>query len=68
MHLPDLLERALRDDAGQDTVEYALLAMIFGVAGALVFPVLRDAVAAAFVGSTEAAYEIWVPSDPGATP
>ena len=65
----DLLLRLLgKDDRGQDMVEYALLAMMFGVAGVLVFPVLRDAIAAAFSGSTDAAYDIWVPNDPGATP
>ena len=69
MPLADLLLRLLgRDDQGQDLVEYALIAMMFGVAGALVFPVLRDAIAAAFSGSTDAAYDIWVPNDPGVTP
>jgi len=65
----DLLRRLLgRDDQGQDLVEYALLAMMFGVAGVLVFPVLLDAIAAAFSGSTDAAYDIWVPNDPGVMP
>ena len=65
----DLLLRLLgRDDRGQDLVEYALLAMMFGVAGVLVFPVLRDAIAAGFSGSTDAAYDIWVPNDPEVMP
>lgn len=42
--------------------------MMFGVAGVLVFPVLRDAIAAGFSGSTDAAYDIWVPNDPGVMP
>jgi len=37
-----LFVRFLRDDRGQDLIEYGLLASIIAVAGALLFPVIAD--------------------------
>lgn len=59
------LTRLIREDGGQDMVEYALLAAIVGVAGAATFPQIETAIGLAFTGTNDAAYNIWCPKDPG---
>ena len=54
----------VRDDGGDDLVEYALLATVVGTAGAAVlqaFPVVMNAVYASWDAGAQA---LWEPADP----
>ena len=56
--------RFVREENGQDLVEYGLLATIFAVAAALLFPRLIPLMSDAY---SNHAYEInnaWIPGDP----
>jgi Flp pilus assembly pilin Flp len=59
-----LIMRAVRDDEGQDLVEYALLALLIGLAGVLVFPSIRTKMGNAFNGWGSGVNAIWIPNDP----
>lgn len=59
-----LIARAIRDDDGQDLVEYALLALFIGVAAALVIPAIAPKMLNAFGGWATGVYNLWVPNDP----
>jgi Flp pilus assembly pilin Flp len=63
-----LLVRLVREDAGQDLIEYALLAGLVGTAGAAVAPPLVAQMSSAYqswVTNTNAA---WEPCAPGSGP
>jgi Flp pilus assembly pilin Flp len=63
-----LLERLIREDTGQDLVEYALLVAFFGVAFLAVWTGIADAVQASY-GSTSATVSgLSEPPDPGGSP
>jgi Flp pilus assembly pilin Flp len=48
--MPRLLERFLRDETGQDVVEYALLSAFVGVLGVLAWQNIGSRVGALYVG------------------
>ena len=52
------------DDRGQDLIEYALLAGIIGIAGALVLPQIAPKMGNAFSYWGGQAYNAWTPSAP----
>jgi hypothetical protein len=52
---------------GQDLIEYALLTGIVAVGGALVFPNVRDRMAAAYQAWLSGAQGIWEPPPPSGT-
>jgi pilus assembly protein Flp/PilA len=56
--------RLLVDDRGQDLIEYALLAGIIGIAGALVLPQIAPKMGNAFSYWGGQAYNAWTPSAP----
>jgi Flp pilus assembly pilin Flp len=52
--------RLFREDSGQDLVEYALLTMVVGFAGAVAAPLISDAIAVVYdswVGTTNNLWE-----------
>jgi len=49
----------LDDDEGQDVIEYALLAGLVAVAGAMLFPTIRDSMAAVYRSWNTNAQDIW---------
>jgi hypothetical protein len=58
------LRRLFREDSGQDLVEYALLTMVVGFAGAVAAPLISDAIEVVYgtwVGSTN---NLWESPDP----
>lgn len=58
--------RALRrDESGQDVLEYGLLAVIIGIAGILVFPIIVNKLGAGYVNSNTAIQADWEPCPPG---
>ena len=54
----------LAGEEGQDLIEYALLTGLIAVAGALVFPVFRDKMAAAYQAWNSGAQALWEPPPP----
>ncbi len=60
-----LLRRLVRDEAGQDLIEYALLAGIIGISGVLLFPVITERMGDAYQGWITAAQDAWQPCAPG---
>ena len=56
--------RFLRDDRGQDLVEYGLLAAIFAIASALLFPQLIPIMGNAYNTHANDINNVWVPGAP----
>ena len=56
--------RFLRDEGGQDLVEYGLLAAIFAIAGALLLPQLIPAMENAYTQHAVDVNDAWIPGDP----
>ena len=59
------LTRLLRDDSGQDLIEYGLLAAIIGIAGALVLPAIGNAMGLNFGNWGNTVYNLWASPPPG---
>ena len=58
------LRRLVRDDRGQDVVEYTLLTAFFGLAAMAAWTGIRDAVAANYSGATTGVQGLWTPPPP----
>jgi Flp pilus assembly pilin Flp len=56
--------RLLTRSDGQDLIEYALLTGIIAIAGALLFPTIRDKIGAAYQAWLTGAQDIWEPLPP----
>ena len=56
--------RFLREENGQDLVEYGLLATIFAIAAALLFPSLVPAMGNAYTNHAAQIDNAWVPNAP----
>jgi Flp pilus assembly pilin Flp len=56
--------RFLRDDRGQDLIEYGLLAAIFAIASALIFPQLIPAMGNAYSQHGTDINNVWTPNAP----
>ena len=54
-----------RDESGQDVLEYALLAVIIGIAGILVFPLIVNKLSNNYSNSNTSIQADWEPCDPG---
>jgi Flp pilus assembly pilin Flp len=59
-----LAARLLRDDDGQDLIEYALLATIIGIVGVLVWPSIVTKMGNGFRSWGTSVQSIWIPLDP----
>ena len=59
-----LVIRLLRDENGQDLIEYGLLAAIFATAAALLFPSLIPAMGNTYTNHATQIDSAWVPNDP----
>ena len=53
-----LLRQLVKDDAGQDLIEYALLTGIIAIAGILLFPTIQSKMADAYQGWNDNAQAI----------
>jgi Flp pilus assembly pilin Flp len=56
--------RLLREEAGQDIVEYALLTGLIGIAGILVWQQLAATIAAVYSGTDASVQGLAAPPDP----
>ena len=54
-----LLDRLFREDSGQDLVEYALLTMVVGFAGAVAAPYLSNAISFVYGTWVNETNNIW---------
>jgi Flp pilus assembly pilin Flp len=61
-----LLTRLIRDDEGQDLIEYALLTAGIGLAGLAVWPAITAAVGVAYQILDANIQDLWEVPDPGA--
>jgi Flp pilus assembly pilin Flp len=68
MRVRTLLDELVRDDAGQDLVEYALLVMFFGLGLVAVWSSIVAALQASYGGTNAGMDGLWDPPDPGGTP
>lgn len=62
---PTMFTRLLVDDRGQDIIEYALLTAAIGIAGAVTWPLITDAIGAAYAAFDADTQAIWEVPDPG---
>jgi Flp pilus assembly pilin Flp len=60
-----LLRRLIREDGGQDLIEYALLTAAIGLAGVAVWPVITTAIGVNYQGLDGRTQDIWEMPDPG---
>jgi Flp pilus assembly pilin Flp len=58
------LRRLVRDDRGQDVVEYALLTAFFGLCALAAWTSLRDAIGLTYGGATTGVQSLWEPPPP----
>ena len=58
-------DRLVRDDAGQDLIEYALLTTVVALSVIGVFDLLVNAIATAYGAWNTSANNIWATPDPG---
>jgi Flp pilus assembly pilin Flp len=66
--MPGFFRRLFRDESGQDLVEYALLTVVVGLAGAVAAPQIGQAIGFVYdswVGETN---NLWVTPDPISSP
>ena len=59
-----IVRRFLTSEEGQDLVEYALLTAFVGLAGAAMWPLVRDALQLSYQGWDSTNQNLWVPADP----
>ena len=58
--------RLVRDDRGQDLIEYALLTAGIGLAGAAVWPAITTAIGVVYDALDGRTQDLWEVPDPGA--
>jgi Flp pilus assembly pilin Flp len=61
-----MFKRLLSDDHGQDLIEYALLTTAIGLAGIVTWPLIVDAMGAAYAALDTQTQNIWEVPPPGA--
>lgn len=60
-----LLARLIRDEQGQDLIEYALLTAGMGFAGIAVWPAITNAIGVAYQAFDADTQDLWVMPNPG---
>jgi hypothetical protein len=63
-HTRAFLVRLFADDSGQDLVEYALLTMVVGFAGAVAAPYVSNAIDYVYGTWVTGTNDLWVSPDP----
>ena len=59
-----LLAKFVRNESGQDVIEYALLSAFIGLAAVAVFPLIQSGLNAAYMSWDGATQGLWEPLDP----
>lgn len=60
--------RLLREDCGQDLVEYALLTAGLGLVSSATWPAIADTIGSVYQALDQNTQGLWVPPDPGGGP
>jgi Flp pilus assembly pilin Flp len=63
--LSHAIRQLLRDEQGQDIVEYTLLTAFFGLCAVLAWTNLREALGLTYQGTTTGVQRLWDPPPPG---
>jgi Flp pilus assembly pilin Flp len=58
----------VRDQSGQELIEYGLLVVTVGLAGVLLFPIIQAKLSAGFAANDSAIQRDWQPCEPGGWP
>jgi Flp pilus assembly pilin Flp len=61
-----LLHRLLRDESGQDIIEYVLLTAALGLGSAAAWPLISAAIGVSYRQLDTNTQGLWVPPNPGA--
>lgn len=56
--------RFVRDDSGQDIIEYALLSSILAIAGILLLPLIYTRIQDLWEPTHTDVNDLWIPNDP----
>lgn len=56
----------IRDESGQDVVEYGLLFATVGISAVAAAPLIRTAIGVAFAAMNTGTQDQWIPPNPGA--
>ena len=59
-----LLTRLAREEAGQDLIEYALLATLIAILSVAVWPQIVTKMGNGFKSWGTSVYKLWIPNDP----
>jgi Flp pilus assembly pilin Flp len=59
-----LIRQLIRDEYGQDIVEYVLLTAFFGLCAMLAWTNLREALGITYRGTTTGVQDLWAPPPP----
>ena len=62
--MPMLLRRLIRDDRGQDVIEYALLTATIGLVGSAAWALMADNIETVYTGWDTGVNDLWEPPDP----
>jgi Flp pilus assembly pilin Flp len=62
--LANAFRQLVRDERGQDVVEYALLTAFFGLCALVAWTSVRDALGVSYRGTTTGVQSIWDPPPP----
>ena len=65
---PTAWRRLVSDQTGQELLEYGLLIVTIGLAGALLFPIIEGKLSVTYSANDSAIQRDWSPCDPGAFP
>jgi Flp pilus assembly pilin Flp len=58
----------VRDERGQDLVEYGMLTAFIAIAAMLAYTTIPDKMGNAFSGAGTEIHNLWIPQDPATTP
>jgi Flp pilus assembly pilin Flp len=66
MSTPSLIARLVRDEGGQDLIEYVLLTAGFGIVTIATWPLIEVAIGNSYQQLDAQTQDLWEPPDPGA--
>ena len=64
MTMQSLIRRLLRDERGQDIIEYVLLTAALGVSSIAVWPLISATIGQTYATLDQNTQNMWVPPDP----
>ena len=62
---PTAWRRLVSDQTGQELIEYGMLIIAIGLAGALLFPIIEGKLSVNYSANDSAIQRDWAPCDPG---